>query len=423
MKQKITTAVILSLFVSVFAVQAQMRVHLINVGQGCATLVEFPCAAILIDVGGESNQFCRSSDSLKAYLDGFFDRRTDLNHTLQCVYLTHPHIDHTRSVNLLLDPPYRIMNAVTDGLPASPTSGQTKLHEAAQNAEENGNPNDDIGLQPVNITLLGASGLTNEIIDPVTCPGGTDPIITALWGMTLANPGWTAEEFNTPNNHSLVIRIQYGTSSLLITGDLEEPAQRNLMAKYNGTSLLDADVYVVGHHGSKNGTLPEFLRKISPKMALIGVGDPNHESSLCAFNYGHPNKRLLDSLQKRITMPRPPIHVKVGTSAKHYTSNYLVSKAIYATAWDSNIILEADDAGNWHKVEPGSDSITVPNKININTATLSDLLTLPGIGETKAKAILKFRNDHGNFSSIEQLDAVDGIGPATIKLIKPFIRF
>jgi competence ComEA-like helix-hairpin-helix protein len=239
--------------------------------------------------------------------------------------------------------------------------------------------------------------------------------------MTPRNPGW-GDDFNSPNNHSLVLRIQYGASSLLITGDLEEVAQRSLLAKYNGTSLLDADVYVVGHHGSINGTLPEFLRKITPKIALIGVGDPNHTGSISAFSYGHPNKVVLDSLQKRITLTRPPIHVKVGTSATHFTSNYLVSKAIYATAWDNSIVLEADAAGNWHKVEAGIEPIVVPNLVNLNTATLSDLLTLPGIGETKARAIIQFRSDHGNFTSIEQLDDVPGIGPSTIKLVRPFVR-
>src|SRR5688572_17277402 len=142
MKKKIVISVFVGLLCSTLFVQAQMRVHLINVGQGCATLIEFPCAAILIDAGGEQNPFCRSTDSLKAYLEGFFERRQDLNHTLHCVYLTHPHIDHTRGVNVLLNSPFVIKNAVTDGRPASPTSGQTKLHERVQELEVNGNPND-----------------------------------------------------------------------------------------------------------------------------------------------------------------------------------------------------------------------------------------------------------------------------------------
>jgi beta-lactamase superfamily II metal-dependent hydrolase len=102
MKRKIIYMIILTLSVFTFHVQAQMRVHLINVGQGCATLIEFPCAAILVDTGGESDSLFNSSDSLRAYLHDFFDKRNDLNHTLQCVYLTHPHIDHTLGIPVIL---------------------------------------------------------------------------------------------------------------------------------------------------------------------------------------------------------------------------------------------------------------------------------------------------------------------------------
>src|SRR5687768_18531582 len=107
MKLKMIFTFILALL-SVFNASAQMRVHLINVGQGCATLIEFPCAAILIDVGGETNSLYNSTDSLKAYLDNFFERRNDLNYTLQCVYLTHPHLDHTLGMPVILDSPYII---------------------------------------------------------------------------------------------------------------------------------------------------------------------------------------------------------------------------------------------------------------------------------------------------------------------------
>jgi len=415
MKKKILM-LITAVLVLLFYCSAQMRVHLINVGQGCATLVEFPCAAILIDVGGETNSVFKSQDSLKAYLDDFFDRRADLDHTLQCVYLTHPHADHTRGVSVILDPPYKIKNAVTDGLePASENSRQVRLHRVIQDAEETANENDDIGFVPVTTDIIGNSGLTNAVIDPVNC-AGINPVIKVLWGASPTNPGWGAA-FNKPNNHSLVIRVEYGTSSLLITGDLEEPAQRSLIAKYNNTSLLDADVYVVGHHGSRNGTLPEFLKKITPKIALIGVGDPTHHLPMTAWDHGHPNKRLLDSLQKKITRTRTPISVKAGNGQENFI-NYTVSKEIYATAWDNNIVLQADNAGNWTRVE----DVLVPALVNINTATVTELETLPGLGPTKAQAIVTFRNANGNFTSIEQLDNVPGIGPATINLMRPYIR-
>jgi beta-lactamase superfamily II metal-dependent hydrolase len=64
------------------AVIAQtMRAHFIDVGQGAATLVEFPCAAILIDTGGEKNGEFDSTEALMDYLETFFARRADLSQT------------------------------------------------------------------------------------------------------------------------------------------------------------------------------------------------------------------------------------------------------------------------------------------------------------------------------------------------------
>lgn len=52
--------------------------------------------------------------------------------------------------------------------------------------------------------------------------------------------------------------------------------------------------------------------------------------------------------------------------------------------------------------------------VNINTATASQLESLPGIGPAKASAIVQYRTDHGAFASVNQLDNVPGIGPATL---------
>lgn len=59
--------------------------------------------------------------------------------------------------------------------------------------------------------------------------------------------------------------------------------------------------------------------------------------------------------------------------------------------------------------------------ININTATLEELDTLPGIGPFKAQGIIDYRNDHGPFNSIEAIQDVDGIGPVTYEGLKELI--
>lgn len=59
-------------------------------------------------------------------------------------------------------------------------------------------------------------------------------------------------------------------------------------------------------------------------------------------------------------------------------------------------------------------------KININTATIEELNTLPLVGEKKAQYIMEYRQTKGNFKSIEELDSVKGIGEKTIEALKNY---
>jgi competence protein ComEA len=61
--------------------------------------------------------------------------------------------------------------------------------------------------------------------------------------------------------------------------------------------------------------------------------------------------------------------------------------------------------------------------VNINQATLKELTSLPGIGKKRANDIISYREKNGNFSSIEDLKKVDGIGKDTLEKIKDHIVF
>ncbi|MFN3595246.1 MAG: ComEA family DNA-binding protein [Thiobacillaceae bacterium] len=58
-------------------------------------------------------------------------------------------------------------------------------------------------------------------------------------------------------------------------------------------------------------------------------------------------------------------------------------------------------------------------QVDINTATQSELESLPGIGPSKARAILDYRRQHGPFQSVDELAKVRGIGPATVERLRP----
>lgn len=59
--------------------------------------------------------------------------------------------------------------------------------------------------------------------------------------------------------------------------------------------------------------------------------------------------------------------------------------------------------------------------INVNTASAQEIATIPGLGEKKSFAIVKFREKHGPFARLEDLKKVDGIGDKLFEKVKPYI--
>lgn len=334
-----------------------MYAHYIDVGQADCALLEFPCGAILIDVG---TQDADHTQRLIEYLDDFFDDRPSLNRTLSAVFITHNHIDHTRALTTLLkqreatDPDDRIFvtrvfdNGLREGTGAAPIRSLASAIEAGST---------DVDLRSISdsaITDLNTpTGLTDGEIDPLRCDA-CDPVIRILSGGLDADPGWQTGAFENHNNHSLVIRIDFGNAKFLFTGDLEEPAIETLVDYYDGTSMLDIDVYQVGHHGSHNGTTQSLLDAMSPNAAVISMGHWNFGRKsdgtarpFTTFAYGHPRKPILDLLQGAISGRRSTSMTIMAAEGARRFEEYVVRRRVYATGWDGTVKVRATTDGQF----------------------------------------------------------------------------
>jgi competence protein ComEC len=413
MKNFKPVALLLLLTLSSVSVAQSLKVHFINVGQGAATLFEFPCGVILVDTGGENNGHFNSNEQLNGYMEEFFDSHPEFKKTIDLLVITHPHKDHTSGIRDLVGA-YTIKNVITNGQESgSGRWDQVFLHKEISRREEIRKA-DTIRYLEAWVDDFKNTGFTNTIVDPLPndCKG-INPRITLLWGSFAKTPKWKQAEFNNENNHSVAMKIEYGEASVFLTGDMEVPAIKSMMEKYDA-GMFDTDIYLAGHHGSLNGTTTELIRAIKPEMSVIAVGDTVLQSSWTAWAYGHPNKSLVNMLALNTSGKRARVEVPVGNGAKKFMP-IGIEQAIYATAWDGDIVLEGTKDGKWAYVDPHARP-----KININEASEDKLMELPSIGAARAEAIVKRRGKR-KFENIEELTKIKGIGAATFLRIKDLI--
>lgn len=218
-----------------------------DIGQGDSIFIVSPDGnQILID-GGPGN-------AVLAKLGGkmpFWDRSLDF------VILTHPHADHVAGLLEVLKR-YEVGQVLESGV----------LYGTPEYAEWR--------------------RLIKEKRIPVVVAHSGQEIRAGILRLTILSPrdGYASSSLKNVHDANVTIRLEYGSTSLLLMGDAERTVEYQILRGM--PDALDADVLKVGHHGSKTSSSEAFLRAVSPDIAVIQVGRKNR--------YGHPHQAILERL-------------------------------------------------------------------------------------------------------------------------------
>lgn len=217
------------------------EIHFIDVGQGDCSLILCDGKAMLID-GGESSESSKVYAYLKAH---------GIDH-LDCMVATHAHSDHIGGLSGALN--YASVGTAY----CSVTEYDSKTFSSM-------------------VKYLNNQGLK------IAVPSAGDTFSLGSATVQILGPQRT---YDDPNDMSIVLKITYGETSFLFTGDAERTAEADILdAGYD----LSSTVLKVGHHGSDSSTSYPFLREIMPEYAVIQAGKDN--------SYGHPTEDTLSRLR------------------------------------------------------------------------------------------------------------------------------
>lgn len=118
------------------------------------------------------------------------------------------------------------------------------------------------------------------------------------------------------NDNSIVLKVSFGATSFLFTGDAERAEEQDLL---NAGVNLQSTVLKVGHHGSDTSTSYSFLRAVAPQYAVISVGAGN--------SYGHPTEAVLSRLRDAgVTTFRTDMQGEITAVSDGQTINFSTAK-------------------------------------------------------------------------------------------------
>ena len=229
--------------------EGDLELTFIDVGQGSSVLMKTSNDKVILYDGGESSVY---STRLNPYLES---RGID---TIDTAIVSHYHSDHMGGIGELLKEG-RIKKLI---LPDYPVEAD-QLDFWERYAEK------------TNTKITYASA--GDTID-CECHG--------LLVNVLNPPQSGIQSSSYHNDNSLVLHIIYGKTGILLTGDIEQSAESEVL---NLKKNITCEIFQVPHHGSSTSTSPRFLDKAEPTYGVIQSGEGNR--------YGHPHYETLDTLQ------------------------------------------------------------------------------------------------------------------------------
>lgn len=243
----------------------RLRVIFLDVGQGASQLLISPSGkTMLIDAGNNDRE-----QAMLDYLKQYGVTRLDI------VIGTHPDADHIGGLD-------RVLDHIDVGEIYMPKiQANTKTFESLLLSIKNK------GLK----VKTAKAGLVLDWDDGIK--------------VTMVGP---VNVSDSKNNMSAVVKVVYGNTSYLLTGDAERESEKDMI---DSGADLQADVLMIGHHGSKSSSTLSFLKKVSPQFGVIQVGDNN---------YGHPTSAVLERLSKQgIEVYRNDLHGTVEIASDGHT--------------------------------------------------------------------------------------------------------